>query len=504
MAKAKLFVFSVLLGFFTPICAQTDSANLHEIIRGIKDSFNIPSISMAVIKDGKVLFQTSTGLRNANHTNEPTDAQSLYAIASLSKAFTAASIGMLVDEGKLNWDDKVIDHLPWFKMHDDYVTAHMTISDLLCHRSGLITFDGDLLWYASDYSREEIVKRIQYRAPTHEFRTDFGYQNIMFITAGEVIEAASGMTWDAFVESRILKPLGMTNTTSSYAKFSVSQNIAEPHINSVLINKLSYDNSGATAALNSNVEDMSKWMRFWLGNGILNGDTLLQPKTIQQIWALHTPLKTGGFDVRNNVHFKGYGQGWFLMDYQGKKVIHHGGGLPGYITKVALVPEENLGIVVLTNDMSSAPEMMMYMMIDWALGEENIEKWPTTFLEFKHRNEKYEAEQAAKRLATKSVKPEVFKNKFYVGKYEDPMYGEAQVFEKDGKLMLSFVHSAELFSGPLSPWSNQAFRWDHKDPFLTYGIISFQTEDKAATSFTIELPNYDFHFNKLVFKRISE
>lgn len=502
--KIKHTILLAIIGLSFSLKAQTDLRAMSEFVNATRDSFHIPSISMAVIKGDEVIFQGSFGVRSTEGDAQAVDQNSLYAIASLSKAFTAASIGMLVDEGKLDWDDKVVDHLPWFKMYDDYVTQHMTVSDLLCHRSGLITFDGDLLWYGTDYEREEIIKRIQYREPTYEFRTNFGYQNIMFMTAGEVIEAASGMSWDAFVKSRILDPLGMKNTTSSHAEFAKSNNIAEPHINSVMINKLSYDNSGATAALNSNVSDMTKWVQFWLNDGIVNGDTLISAKALKKIGTLHTPLNTGSFDARNGVHFKGYAQGWFVMDYNGKKVMHHGGGLPGYITKVALVPEENLGIVVLTNDMSSVPEMMMYMMIDWAMGKEDYQKWPKTFLDFKHRGEKAEEADKAARLATKAAKPDVMKNKAYVGRYRDAMYGDVVITEVDGELIFSMEPSKAIFTGKLSAWGDQQFRWDHKDTFLTYGIITFEADGKSATGFTIELPNYDFHFDKLNFKRVSE
>lgn len=484
--------------------AQSNLGELSDFINATRDSFNIPSISMAVVKNGEVIYQGAFGVKSTESEGSAVDEHSLYAIASLSKAFTAASIGMLVDEGKLDWDDQVKDHLPWFEMHDPYVSEHLTISDLLCHRSGLITFDGDLLWYGSDYEREEIVKRIRFREPTYEFRTNFGYQNIMFMTAGEVIEAASGMTWDAFVKSRILDPLGMSSTTSSFDAFSKAENRAEPHINSVLIDKLSYDNSGATAALNSSVADMTKWLQFWLNEGIVGNDTLLSASSLRKIGTLHTPLNTGSFDARNGVHFKGYAQGWFVMDYNGKKVMHHGGGLPGYITKVALVPEEELGIVCLTNDMSSVPEMMMYMMIDWAMGKEDYQKWPATFLEFKHKGEKREEAGKAERLATKSEKPTVFKNKAYVGTYRDEMYGDVIIKEENGVLQFIMEPSKKIFTGALSPWGDQAFRWDHKDPFLTYGIITFETEGKAVNGFTIDLPNYDFHFDKLLFKRVSE
>lgn len=497
-----LMMFTVVLLSGTSLFAQPNTEELRDYIETAQRDFDLPSISVAVVKDGKTILTEGFGKRSEAVSSAP-DGNTLYAIASLSKAFTVASIGMLVDEGKLNWDDKVVDHLPWFQMHDPYVTKTMTVEDLLCHRSGLITFDGDLLWYGSTYEREEVVKRIRHRPLTHNFRERFGYQNIMFMTAGEVIEAASGMTWDEFVKQRILKPLGMNRTTSNFKTFMTDLNIAKPYIKGEEIFMLSYDNCGATAALNSSVNDMSKWMGFWLNNGIVGTDTLLSEASIKRIWDLHTPLPTGTFDEQNGTHFKGYGMGWFLMDYQGRKVVHHGGGLPGYITKVALVPEENLGVVVLTNDMNSVPTMMMYAIIDWALGQD-YSGWQTKFLDFKARGEERESQQKEDRMAQKKSDPQLLPEEQYLGLYRDEMYGDARISMGENGLVFSMLPSKELFTGNMTPWNDHAFRFDHNDPFLTFGVATFNVEGNQAKSFTIELPNHDFHFDKLLFERVEE
>lgn len=482
--------------------AQGDIEVLRTFIEKSYNRFELPSISVAVVKDGETVLVQGFGKRSSTVKISP-DGNTLYGIASLSKAFTTAAIGMLVDDGKLKWNDKVVKHLPWFAMHDPYVTANMTVEDLLCHRSGLITFDGDLLWYGTDYSREDVIKRIRHREPTYGFRTQFGYQNIMFMTAGEVIEAVSGMSWDEFIQKRILNPLGMTRTTSHFETFMTDLNTAKPFINGEEIFMLSYDNSGATAALNSSVNDMSKWMNFWLAQGIAEGDTLLSEASINRIWNLHTTLPTGNFDEQNGTHFKGYGLGWFLMDYQGKKVVHHGGGLPGYISKVALVPEDNIGIVVLTNDMSSVPTMLMYALIDWAAGKD-ISEWETRFLEFKERGAERQAKQEADRLETKKEAPATLPLENYLGLYRDQMYGDARVSMGESGLVISLLPSKELFTGKMTPWNNHAFRFDHNDPFLPFGVATFKVADERAESFTIELPNNDFHFDKLLFEKVEE
>jgi CubicO group peptidase (beta-lactamase class C family) len=387
-------------------------------------------------------------------------------------------------------------------LYDPYVTEDLTVEDLLCHRSGLITFDGDLLWYGTNYTQKEAVERIRNRPPSLPFRAGFGYQNLMYMTAGEVIEAVSGLDWHTFVAQRILNPLGMSRTTSSYEAFIADNNMAMPHLKGDEIGTLSYHNSGATAALNSCTHDMSRWLSFWINDGIVDGDTLIQPTTIKKIWSLHTPLGVGRFDEQNGTHFKGYGLGWFLMDYKGLKVVHHGGGLPGYITKAAIVPEKDLGIIVLTNDMSSASSMMMYAVID-AFEGRDYEHWTETFLNFKQQSAKREEEALDARLESKSEQPKVYEEEAYSGKYQDKMYGEASVEVQNGSLTLTFKPAKELFSGKLSAWGDHQFRWDHRDPFLTYGLVQFHVEDNRVIGFSIDLPNDDFHFDKLDFKKVN-
>jgi len=498
----KQFLVLVLSVTLTAVSwAQHTPEDLKAFMNSAFERFDLPAMSVAVVKDGEVVLTENFGKRSQRKPEAP-DGNTLYGIASLSKAFTTASIGMLVDEGKLNWDDKVVDHLPWFKMHDDNVTQSITVQDLLCHRSGLITFDGDLLWYGTNYSREDVVKRIQHREPSYGFRETFGYQNIMFMTAGEVIEAASGMSWDDFVRTRIIEPLDMKRTTSSFQSFSTDFNAAKPHLKGKEIFMLSYDNSGATAALNSSTNDMSKWIQFWLNNGIVGEDTLLSAASIRKIWSLHTPLPTGNFDQTNGTHFKGYGLGWFLMDYNGKKVVHHGGGLPGYISKLALVPEENLGVIVLTNDMSSVPSMMMYAVTDWAMGKDYT-KWTDTFYEFKTKGDEREREAKAKREETKVADPKMLPVEDYLGTYRDEMYGDVEITMGEKGLIFSMLPTKELFTGKMEPWSDHAFKFEHNDPFLPFGIVSFNVEQDQIQGFTLDMPNYDFHFDKLNFVKVK-
>ena len=498
MVKRSVFSLVILLIALSGH-SQLDTVGFAEFIQSVHRDFDLPSMSVAIVKDGKTVLTKHVGIISDSESTPP-NKNTLYAIASLSKAFTAASMAMLVEEGKVNWNDPVKKHLPWFQLEDDYVTEHITIEDLLCHRSGFKTFGGDLLWYGTDYSTKQAIERLRERPLEYDFRTKFGYQNLMFMTAGEVIAAASGMSWNEFVQTRILDPLKMIRTTSDFEKFSVDKNIAKPFINGTEVFMLSYNNSAAAAALNSCTNDMAKWLNFWLDDGIVDGDTLLTKSSINKIWSLHTPLGTGRFDQANGTHFKGYGLGWFLMDYKGQKVAHHGGGLPGYITKVALVDESEFGVVVLTNDMSSAPAMMMYAAIDWLNGED-YKAWTKTFLDFKEKGAAHKKEEKADRLKTKEDEPLTLPLSDYIGVYEDKMYGEAEVLLEGTETILVLKPAKELFSGKLTPWAKHAFRFDHNDPFLTYGVIKFKVELDKVLGFEVDLPNDDFHFDKLYFER---
>jgi len=498
--RSFLFVATLLCSI--KLFAQPNASEFESFLEKATQDFNVPGTYVMVVDNGKVVMRSGYGKKSKAQPEAPNE-ETLFAIASLSKAFSVAAIAVLVEEGKLAWDDPVKKHLPEFKLHDPYVTENITVEDLLCHRSGLITFDGDLLWYGTDYSREEVVKRIAERPLSCGFREQFGYQNIMFITAGQVVEAVSGMTWDEFVKVKFLEPLEMNRTTTDFERFSMDRNMAMPHIDGEEIFTMSYENSGATAALNSCASDMQKWTSFWLNNGIHNGDTLLSKRSIDRIMTIHTPLPTGNFDNTNGTNFKGYGLGWFLMDYQGDKIVHHGGGLPGYITKVALCPKDDVAVIVLTNDMSSLPTMTMYAALDWLKGRD-YEKWSETFLAYKKAGEKRKSDRESARLNEKEEDPVVFESSEYVGQYEDEMFGLAEVFIDQGALNLRLLPSKELFSGRLTPWSKHAFRFDHNDPFLTYGVISFTVEKDEIKGFPIDLPNQDFHFDKLDFKVVAK
>ncbi|MCB0802590.1 MAG: serine hydrolase [Flavobacteriales bacterium] len=500
MKKLKYSLFIIAYLFVYQVSAQVDSKHLDSYIQQAVKEYELPGLAISLVKDGDVEYQKAFGFEN-EPKQIPLKTNSTFGIASLSKAFTATAIAMLVDDGKLKWDDKVSRHLKYFKLSDDYVASQLTVEDLLAHRSGFDTFDGDLLWYGTNYSREEIIKRFSKYPMTYDFRTSYGYQNIMFIIAGEIVEEVSGMSWDAFIESRIFKPLGMNNSYTSINQFKSETSVAMPHVKGELDELRNYDNSGGAAALSSNVEDLSLWIKFWLNDGIVGNDTLLKAETHRKLLRLHTPIPTSSFDRKNGIEFKGYSQGWFLMDYDGDKVAHHGGGLPGYISKLFIVPSQKIGGIILSNGETSLPAAMMYKAIDVLKGNENGPDWAGTYLAFSKRYEKHLAKKVEERVAARN--PKLKSNvdpKLLVGIYEDKVYGKAEVKFVGKELQFTMLASKEIFTSKMTHWQQNTYEIKFKDKFLPNGYLTFNVNANGeVVNLKVDLPNPDFHFHNLDF-----
>jgi CubicO group peptidase (beta-lactamase class C family) len=481
-----------------------EKADFDTYIANSVKNFELPGLAIAVVKDGEVVFEKAYGVTN-QESGEEMETEDVFAIASLSKAFTAAAIGMLVDEGKLQWNDRVRKYIKGFDLSDEYVASQLTIKDLLSHRSGFNTFDGDLLWYGTTYSREEIIDRFSRYKMSYDLRSEYGYQNIMFIIAGEVVEEVSGMSWEEFIRQRIFEPLDMDNSYATFAGFEGEDDKALPHVKGELDAIRNYDKSGGAAAISSNVEDLSHWIQMWLNKGVYDEDTLLQLKTWQTILDMHTPITPSTFDRSNNVEFKGYGLGWFLMSYEGHKVAYHGGGLPGYISKIFIIPAENLGGVILSNGETSLPSALMYRSIDEFLGREDKPDWAATYLGFKNHYEKYLEKKDTERTEKRDAKTKAnIKEEALTGRYTDVFYGDARINKMDGKLHLSLEPAKETFSSEMTHWQQNTYRIKFKDQFLPQGFVTFSANaDGEVQGFTIDLPNPDFHFHNLDFRKVE-
>lgn len=503
MKKYNLLL--LIFALVASISYAQDFKNFDQYVATAVDSFEIEGLGISLVNQEELLFQNAYGNANTN-ANSQLKTSALFGIASLSKAFTAASIGMLVDEGKLSWKDKVKDYIPQFNLSDDYIASQLTIEDLLCHRSGFNTFDGDLLWYGTDYTREEIIQRFSKYKTSYDFRTQYGYQNIMFIIAGEVVEEVSGSSWDEFIQTRIFKPLAMNNSYTSIQQIPKDKQIAMPFVKGEQDELRNYDNSGGAAALVSNVEDLSHWIQMWLNEGIYKNDTLLSKSTYRKLLSLHTPLSVSNFDRSNGTEFKGYALGWFVFDYNHHKIAHHGGGLPGYISKIFLVPSKGYGGIILTNGETSLPTALMYKSMDVIDANEDGKDWAAFFLAYKKRYEAYFVKQEKERLGQRNAKLKAnIKSEDLIGIYEDKVYGKAEISEVSGKLNFSMLPAKDIFSSKMEHWQQNTYQIKLKDKFLPPGYVTFEVNANGVVQgFKVDLPNPDFHFYNLDFKKISD
>lgn len=504
----------VLLLVFAPVSirAQEQDARLKEIdeyAHQVMTDWRVPGFAIAIVKDDKVIFAKGYGVRKLGEAT-PVDERTLFAVASNTKAFTAALLAILVDEGKIKWDDPVTKYLPGFQLYDPYVTRELTIRDLLSHRSGLETFGGDLLWYETTYDSKEILRRIRYLKPTSSFRSRFGYQNNMFIAAGEVIAAVTGKPWNEVVKERLLMPLGMTSTTTSIRDFKSTDNIASPH--NELNDKVrvvrygNVDGAAAAAGINSNVIEMAQWLRLQLGKGTYDGKKIFSPGVAREMWQPNTilPISEGGEKFNPTRHFRAYGMGWFLSDYHGRKVMDHSGGLDGMISQTGMIPEEGLGVVILSNSESSLPSIMMSKVFDMFLGVPKRD-WNAEILQ-RSKNGKVAARKAEVEEETsraKDTKPSLALGQ-YAGSYAGAMYGEGRITEENGKLVLRLVPSPNLVAD-LEHWQYDTFQVKWRDsvsyPFGR-GFVTFIINAQGKVDeMKIDVPNPDFDFKELEFKR---
>lgn len=475
--------------------------------QAIKD-WNVPGMAVAIVHNNMIELEKGYGLSEVN-TDKKVDKNTIFPIASITKSFTVAALAQLVSQGKVGWNDKVVDYLPYFRLYDSYVTQEMTIADLLCHRSGLKTFSGDLLWYGTNYSREEVIKKAVYLKPEYGFRTTFGYSNIMFIAAGEIVAKVSGMTWDEYIQKNIFDILKMESSSTSLNVLKNQSNKALPHNDVdgkvVAIDYLNWDNIGGAGAINSSVHDMTNWLLMWLGHGRVDNNIFFFENEYAEITSPHTFLKPNNAALWPSMHFKAYGLGLEMFDYHGKKVFGHSGGYDGVISYMCFVPEEKLGFVILTNKNSSLYFPLAYKILDTYLSDQD-QDWSKTILKFVETNKKREKENQEKAL---SVKPKnadrILDLKSYVGIYSNEAYGNVEVKIKNKKLYVDMLPSP-IFEGPLEHWAYNTFIVEMtKVPSLPKGKVHFtMNADGAIETMQIDIPNPDFDFTEFKFTRIEK
>ncbi len=485
-----IHLLALALLALAPAAAPVDALpkDLDRFVEDGRKELGVVGLAVAVVKDGRVVYAKGFGEREIGG-GEKVDENTLFAIGSNTKAFTAAAIGILVDEKKLGWDDRVTQHLPWFALYDPYVTREITVRDLLSHRSGLGR-RGDVNWYATDFSREEIVRRIRFLEPNSSFRSEAGYQNTMFLAAGEVAEAVSGESWDDFIQTRVLQPIGMTRSRTSVRELEGMANVAEPHEEIdgkvVAVPHRNIDNIAPAGSILSSVTDMTRWMLLMLGEGELEGKRILSEESAAEVWkpSIIYPMSPDSKKLFPSTHFSTYGLGWGLRDYRGRFIATHTGGIDGMLSQVLLVPEEELGIVVLTNTSpagSLAHGAVTFHVLDAYLGAEGETDWRARFAELGAKQEEQLEERKRKQAQArvKGTSPSLPLDG-YAGAYEDEMYGALEVKLQDGKLVLR-RHTAWV--GDLEHWHYDTFLVRWRDRVMGETLLTFRLsgEGKVAS-----------------------
>jgi CubicO group peptidase (beta-lactamase class C family) len=514
--KNKIFV-AITLFTVSFTFAQITAPEVDKLVNRTLTAFNVPGIAVAIIKDGKVVLAEGYGVKSID-TKEKVDANTLFGIASNSKAFTSAALAMLVDEGKIKWDDKVVKYLPDFKMYNDYVTQEFTIRDLLTHRSGLGLGAGDLMIWpdGSDFTAQDIIVNLQYLKPVSAFRTKYDYDNLLYIVAGEVIHVVSGQSWGDFIEQRIMQPLQMNNSAASFVRLKDSSNIIVPHV--PIDGKLKvikrYQNQlfDAAAGIYSSVNDLSKWAIMQMNNGKYGTDNkqLFSEKQHDEMWQLQTiiPTKTR---APYNTHFNGYGLGWFLSDVKGYKQVTHTGGLEGIVTQTTYIPELQLGIIVLTNQQSGAAFNAITNTIKDSYLGITSDDYVTTY------SDQMKAHAASADKVTEDVWATVAKNKkekikvdykAILGTYRDNWFGEVVISEKKGRVFFTSKRSSQL-KGEVFFYKkgNYVVKWDnayfHADAHLLFETNDAEIVSGLKMNAISELTDFSYDFQDLEFKKVA-
>lgn len=495
--KKMLFVVFVLvfnLANFGTFAQSISQKQLDSLCGQALQTFNVPGLSVAIVKDDKVLFSKGYGLRSIK-SNEKVDGNTLFGIASNSKAFTAAAIGILIDEGKLKLDGKVINYLPEFKMYDEYVTKEFTVRDLLTHRSGLGAGAGDLMRTpdSSNFTIKDFIAALNYLKPATSFRSGYAYDNILYLVAGELIHRVSGLSWNDFIETRILFPLQMNNSRASYNRVKTNPDIIDGHrivsgkLETIIRTDVEVD-AGA-GGIYSSANDMCKWMLMQLANGKYSGGQLFSEAIHKAMWTPQTIIpvsKPGAYST----HFGAYGLGWFLSDVKGYLEVSHTGQNDGMISEVELIPELQLGITVLSNqEGGGAVRAIIDQVRDNYLGIKGIDRVKEWAAKVKAQSQL--GDQIADSIWT-SVKQHAGKDdansiKPYLGTYHDNWFGNVEVFVHDGHLWFRSIRSPQL-RGRMFPYHDNVFaiRWENPQIQSDAFIIFTGDKKSKAAGFTMK------------------
>src|SRR4029453_4228363 len=493
-------------------------------VEKLRKDFGAPGVTITVVEDGKTTLAKGWGVREIG-TNVPVDSDTIFATGSTGKAFTTAALAILVDRGKIKGDDKVIDHMPDFRMWDPWVTREMTIRDLLVHRSGLGLGAGDLLFVPnSTLSRKETVRRLRYIKPATSFRSAYAYDNILYMVVGQLNEKVDGRSWEQFVREEIFRPLGMNHSTVSDAEAQANPDRGHPHSRSggAIVGLGTQKPLNETAAIAANAapagglaisaNDMSPWLLAQLGHGKIPGSDkrLFSEEQSKEMWEPVTPQPISQYPAQfkaTQPNFYLYGLGWDVQDYRGAKLIWHGGAVFGSLAAVALLPDRNVGIYIAVNsEEGEIVRGLLYELLDHYLGLPR-DYWPEKFHDFKlARLDKAAKAVAAEQSTPAKVGPSLALDR-YAGDYNDPWYGTIKVRRAGNGLSIEFPHSTGM-SGPLTHHQYDTFKTNPSLGWIEPAYVSFSIDadgkvDRITMKPVSPAADFSFDYQDLLFTPVA-
>lgn len=511
---------AVSLAALSGTSSAAPPAGFEQRVEQLRKDIGVPGVSIAIVEDGKVTLAHGWGVRDIT-TDKVVDADTIFFTGSTGKAFTNAALATLVDEGKMSWDDKVIDHMPDFRMWDPWVTREMTIRDLLVHRSGLGLGQGDLLFLPnSTLSRKETVRRIRYLKPATSFRSGYAYDNILYMAAGQLIEEVSGKTWEQYIHDHVFGPLGMKSSTDTDKEFQANPNHARPHSRNdgpvhgmgtqapLDENATIAQNAAPAGGLAISANDMSRWLLTQLGRGRIPGSDkrLFSQEQSEQMWtgAVITPVPQYPPEfAAAQPHYDLYALGWGLSDYRGAQVVGHDGAVLGSQATVALLPDKNVGIFIASN--SEDGEIirgLLFELLDHYLGYPQAQ-WPEKWHAFKlaRLNAAANAVQAAEAKPAKIGPALPLAN--YVGDYTDPWYGTIEVRQAGKNLAIEFPHSTGM-EGPLTHYQYNTFKMNPslnwvEPAYVTFSIGADGKVDRVTMKPVSPRADFSWDYQDLLF-----
>lgn len=517
--RVTVFILLLVVAVSCAVAQTAPPADLDVWVTRTMKEFDVPGIAVGIVKDGKLVAAKGYGVRKVGEP-APVDADTLFGIASNSKAFTTAALAMLVDEGKLEWDDPVTKYLPAFAVADPYITHELTVRDLVTHRSGLGLGAGDLMfWPDTDFNRDQVLAQTRFIKPATSLRSKYAYNNLMFIVAGQVVQQVSGKTWEDFIHERIFTPLGMKSSRITSTSFKPGENVAYPHSKGWRLQgtltpvAMTRDDTWAAAAgVKTSVNDLSKWIIAQLNQGKLaNGTRLFSEAQSREMWSAQTVIRINEPSAPLKAmkpNFSAYGLGWSLRDYRGRKVVGHGGALTGMFSQVSMIPEEHLGVIVLTNqEESGAMSAITNHIFEHYLGVPSID-WIGAYRQTRDETLKKANDAEKKQIAERSpnARPSLEISR-YAGEYNDAWYGKAVIAYESSKLTLRMTHTPSMVAD-LEPWHYDTFKavFHDKtipDAFVTFSLDSEGKIERMTMVPTSDLADFSFDYQDLLFIPIA-